>query len=71
MAVGLEIYKGTSPLDYALQNMEKDNLDLIEDDDDFRKLLERCFDRDYHKRPTAFELAEDEFFKDYIDNSYF
>jgi len=33
MAVGLEIYKGTSPLDYALNKMDKDNIDLIEDCD--------------------------------------
>jgi serine/threonine protein kinase len=67
MAVGLEIYKGTSPLDYALNYMDKEHLDLIEDYKEFRSLLERCFDKDYHKRPSANELAEDDFFKEYIE----
>ena len=46
--------------------MDKEQLDLIEDFKGFRTLLERCFEKDYHKRPTATELTEDDFFKEYI-----
>ena len=36
--------------------------DLIKENDDFKKILAKCFQKDYHNRPTAEELFEDPFF---------
>lgn len=67
MAVGLEIFRGSTPLEYIYKHADADQLDMIDDNADFKEVLEKCFERDYSKRPTAEELAEHAFFSDYID----
>mmetsp|Transcript_3929 Transcript_3929/g.6666 ORF Transcript_3929/g.6666 Transcript_3929/m.6666 type:complete len:109 (-) Transcript_3929:14-340(-) len=65
VAMCLKIFQGVSPLQHCLKQNKLD-IDLIEENDDFKKVLEQCFVLDYKKRPTAERLAEDKFFEGYI-----
>jgi serine/threonine protein kinase len=67
MAVGLEIYRGLTPLDYIYKHAKLEELDMIEDNEEFKGLLQLCFNRNYTKRPTAAELLEHSFFADNND----
>ena len=66
MAVGLEIYRGLSPLEYIYKHADADQLDMVEDHETFKDLLKLCFTRNYSKRPSATDLMDHEFFADYI-----
>ena len=36
--------------------------DLVKENDDFKNILAQCFKKDYHDRPTAEHLFQDQFF---------
>ena len=48
----MQIFQGVSPLDYALEKFSME-IDLIETNDDLKKLLSACMHKDYNKRPSA------------------
>lgn len=56
-----------SPLDYCLKKFELD-CDLILEDPNLKKLLSKCFNFDYKKRPSAEDIFDDEFFIGYTVN---
>jgi len=58
----LKINSGDTPLEHALKNFGGDDLSLIEDHEDFKQILSKCFDRNYSERPSAEELFGDPFF---------
>lgn len=62
----MQIFNGISPLDYALKNFSMD-VDLIESEPEFRKILEQCLHQDYNKRPTAEQLFNNPFFAGYTE----
>lgn len=67
MAVGLEIYRGMTPLAYIQKHADSDQLDMVADHATFKEVLQLCFERNYSSRPSAAELMEHEFFSEYID----
>ena len=47
MAVGLEIFRGMTPLDYIYKHASAEQVDMIEDNPEFKEVLELCFERNY------------------------
>ena len=47
MAVGLEIFRGMRPLDYIYKHASAEQVDMIEDNPEFKEVLELCFERNY------------------------
>ena len=66
IALSMSIFKGESPLEYALASKDKEEYDLVRSDEQFKSLLELCFDQDYKKRPSSDELFNHPFFIGYI-----
>ena len=65
VAASMKIFQGCSPLEYALKNYESDCLDLINENEEFKTILQKCLQIDYKKRPSAEELFNDPFFSGY------
>jgi len=61
----MQIFKGSSPLDYAMKH-NKFEVDLINESKEFKTILEKCFKKDYKERPTASSLCNDPFFSKFV-----
>ena len=64
MQLCFQIFNGKSPLVYAEENHPEEN-DMINSSPELREILEKCFQKDYTKRPTAEDLYNDPFFSEY------
>ena len=64
MQLCLSIFGGSNPLLYAEERHPYEN-DMINESPAFRKILERCFLKDYTQRPSADDLFYDPFFAEY------
>ena len=54
-------------MDHALKNYEASDLDLIEENADFKELLKKCLTADYKLRPTSEDIFDDPFFEGYVE----
>ena len=66
IALSMAIFKGKSPLEYALDSSDAPEFDLVKENKEFKNLLELCFEQDYKKRPSSDELFSHPFFIGYI-----
>ena len=70
VALSMTIFRGLSPLEYALGSDNADQFDMVTENPDFKSVLEACFLHNYKERPSAEELCNHPFFKGYTDTQF-
>ena len=66
VAVSFAIFQGQSPLDHALKKYDPEEVELINENEDFKQLLQKCLTADYKLRPTSEQVCTDPFFEGYF-----